>query len=416
MKKLVTIILLPLVLKVYAQSTGDYRSLTTGNWNSIATWERYNGTAWVPATTGQTPTSSDGAVTIRSGHTVTITAAVTGDQVVIDNGGTVIHNSSSTVTLANGSGTDLTINGIWRRQGSATISLSASVTIEVGSGATYEHNLGASGGSIPTASWHANSTLLINYTANTSSSPTNLTQTFGKLEINCPNQTSNNIVITPTNVVTEFRVTNSGTGSFEIQDLVIDGNYVQTGGTVKVRFSTSSSTANIKGSFQLSGGTFMIADANGSANSVTLTIDGNCDLSGGTFIFGNTSSTSGTGFLVIKGHTTIGSGVDLSQGFIRTTTGFYINRATPGTTKVNIAHTFASGTVRNCFYYNTTNVTGIEKVYNGSSAQNSVNGTSTTPASGYAPWPTSGSIIKNFTVNNSAGLTLRDSRTINDTL
>jgi hypothetical protein len=415
MKKILLLLAMFVCCDLICQSSGDYRSKTSGTWITASNWETYNGTSWVTASTS--PTSVHGAITILNGHTMTVGSSVTVDQVVVEAGGTVVHNSASggTVTLNDGTGTDLTIYGTWRRQGSASISLNASASIEVSNGAVYEHNIGASGGSIPTATWNTNSTLLLNYSVNISSAPTNLTQTFGKFEINCPNQTSNNIVIKPTNVVTEYRVTSTGTGSFELQDLEIDGNYIQSGGTMKVRSSTGASTANIKGSFQLNGGTFMITDANGSANAVTLTIDGNCELSGGTFIFGNTSSTSGIGFFVIKGSMTVSSGVGFT-GFFRTTSGFYINRASAGTSTLNIAHTFASGTARNCFYYNTTNVTGINELYNGTSAQSTINGTNTTPAAGYSAWPTSGSIIKNFTINNSAGVTLSNARTINTAL
>ena len=34
--------------------TGDYRSVANGNWSTLATWERYNGTAWVTPTTAVT--------------------------------------------------------------------------------------------------------------------------------------------------------------------------------------------------------------------------------------------------------------------------------------------------------------------------------------------------------------------------
>ena len=35
---------------VMAQSVNDYRSINSGNWTSSLTWEVYNGTIWVPAT------------------------------------------------------------------------------------------------------------------------------------------------------------------------------------------------------------------------------------------------------------------------------------------------------------------------------------------------------------------------------
>jgi hypothetical protein len=198
--------------------------------------------------------------------------------------------------------------------------------------------------------------------------------------------------------------------------LVIDGNYVQTGGTAKIRYAAGAgSNANVKGSFTLSGGSFMINDANGSANQSQLTVDGACNLNGGTFSFLNTSGTSGVAFMILKGTTTIGSGVTFS-GFLLTTSGFYFNRATAGTIDLNIAHPFSSGSIRNCFYYNTTNVTGINETYNGTSAQTTVNGTNATPGTGYAAWPTSGNVINNLTINNSAGVTMSVSKEVNGAL
>ena len=55
-----------------AQSAGDYRTATSGQWDQAGTWETYNGSAWVAASVS--PDSSDGVLTIRNGHTVTIDA------------------------------------------------------------------------------------------------------------------------------------------------------------------------------------------------------------------------------------------------------------------------------------------------------------------------------------------------------
>lgn len=96
----------------YAQNTGDYRSLASGNWNAITTWQRYNGTGWVAA--AAYPTSTDGVITIRDGHIITIGSYnLTLDQVTVDGGAQLIVNSSTTysVTLSNGPGDDLIING-----------------------------------------------------------------------------------------------------------------------------------------------------------------------------------------------------------------------------------------------------------------------------------------------------------------
>lgn len=54
-----------------AQVTGDYRSVATGNWSAIATWQYYNGSAWVAATKYPGQVSGDQTVTIQSPNVVT---------------------------------------------------------------------------------------------------------------------------------------------------------------------------------------------------------------------------------------------------------------------------------------------------------------------------------------------------------
>src|SRR5438046_629527 len=50
----------------YAATSGDYRAVATGNWNSTSTWQTYNGSSWVAA--GTTPTTS-GNIKIQSPYT-----------------------------------------------------------------------------------------------------------------------------------------------------------------------------------------------------------------------------------------------------------------------------------------------------------------------------------------------------------
>jgi len=49
---------------------GDYRSKQSGNWTTASTWQRFNGSAWVDAITGQTPDTATTRVTILNGHSV----------------------------------------------------------------------------------------------------------------------------------------------------------------------------------------------------------------------------------------------------------------------------------------------------------------------------------------------------------
>src|ERR1051326_5709710 len=100
-------VFLTLALPALAQNVGDFRSITSSNWNSVATWERYDGANWVG---GFFPTNANaGVITIQNGHSVTNTATLTADQIVVASGGTLAL--SSTLTLANGSGIDLDVSG-----------------------------------------------------------------------------------------------------------------------------------------------------------------------------------------------------------------------------------------------------------------------------------------------------------------
>jgi CSLREA domain-containing protein len=85
-----------------------FRSKASGAWNSTSTWETSaDGNTWVNAVT--TPTSADGAITIRNGHTVTVTASVDADELTVNDGGILLINSNVTFTVNDGPGTDLTV-------------------------------------------------------------------------------------------------------------------------------------------------------------------------------------------------------------------------------------------------------------------------------------------------------------------
>lgn len=85
-----------------------FRSIATGNWTSAASWETSpNGTDWSAAASA--PTEADATITIRNGHTITVSSSVTLDQVVIEAGGTLLH-TAGTLTVANGVGDDVEIS------------------------------------------------------------------------------------------------------------------------------------------------------------------------------------------------------------------------------------------------------------------------------------------------------------------
>lgn len=257
---------------LFAAANGDYRSKATGNWSSTSSWEFYNGTSWVAAT--GTPTSADGSITILSGHTVTVTVSITADQVIVDPGGSLTVFSGKNLTIANGTGDDLTVNGtvtingtitnqassnmelsglaILKNGGANTFASNATININSGgryraedasmtvssghwivkSGGVYQHNLDAA--ALPVATWNSGSTCEV--TGVVSTLPSGLNQIFKNFTWNCPNQTSiENLQGKLIDVNENLIFTSTGTGSVRLSQtenytLNIGGNvYVQGG-------------------------------------------------------------------------------------------------------------------------------------------------------------------------------------------
>jgi len=122
---------------VHAQDAGDYRSVATGNWENINTWETFDGTLWVAAATA--PSSSDGVITIRNPHTVSITQAITIDQVVV-NAAAALHAFNAVVTIADGPGNDVVQNGTMFIASSGTLNVAAGAFISGFAGIQFDGN------------------------------------------------------------------------------------------------------------------------------------------------------------------------------------------------------------------------------------------------------------------------------------
>ena len=78
--------------------TGYYRTRATGNWNNIATWEvSPDNVTWYSA--ASSPDYNANTISILNGHTVTVTANVIADQVIVSTGGVVVVNSGIIMTV-----------------------------------------------------------------------------------------------------------------------------------------------------------------------------------------------------------------------------------------------------------------------------------------------------------------------------
>src|SRR6187397_1801427 len=78
MQKFISVLIASILISytVLAQSSGDYKSIGSGNWNDPTKWETYNGSSWISTATYPGQNSGSGAVTIRIFHELKLTATV----------------------------------------------------------------------------------------------------------------------------------------------------------------------------------------------------------------------------------------------------------------------------------------------------------------------------------------------------
>jgi hypothetical protein len=112
-------------------ATDYFRSRASGTWATASNWESSrDNTNWITSTLA--PTSAANTITIRDLHTITISAAVTADQITVLSGGTLALNGAD-LTLNNGTGTDLTIasGGTFDNGGESQITRSGTPSISI---------------------------------------------------------------------------------------------------------------------------------------------------------------------------------------------------------------------------------------------------------------------------------------------
>jgi hypothetical protein len=139
-----------------ASSTDYFRSVATGSWDDIATWESStDNSTWLPATA--VPNSAANIISIRNGHTVTFSAFHSVDQVVIENLG-VLDFSAGLLNVENGSGDDIDVQtgGIFILSSAANPpSFAAGATCNVASAATLRVSAGGLTAAAPAAGVNA---------------------------------------------------------------------------------------------------------------------------------------------------------------------------------------------------------------------------------------------------------------------
>jgi hypothetical protein len=360
---------------VLGQNNGDFRTAESGNWNSISSWQFFDGTDWINA--ASIPTASTaGFILIRQNHTVTITASVTIDQTIIEYGGKLVL-SGGTLTLANGEGTDLLILGIYERISSTSISLSTSATAVCGVTGTYIHN--NEGGIIPIMSWQDGSLLHIKKSSFSTSiaGDNHLVQSFWDVYVE-------------------------------------DGNDIRISGT-----ATTSRTMVVRNNFNLAGGSFYLKRSNtvGSATS-KLEVGNHFIQTGGNFNWNGDNEGAHIVQLFVGGDLRIENGN--WGGFVSTNKcecGVYFNgNGIEQTYLTTLPHSIG-GTIRDRFYYRSdiNGPTGLHEVYESQvSSQNTIRGLiCANLPSGFSAWPSGGNQLKTVSINNPISVELRSEKMIN---
>jgi hypothetical protein len=210
-----------------------------------------NGTLTNP----NTFTANNAAVTIGSGG-------------VLNNSGTIASTSATSLSISgtltnSGSGifqnllTTVNSGGVINNSSSTVISGSVT-SLKFLDGSTYNHNFTNTPGTIPTATWSANSTVVIStYTTNTTV-PTNIiNQTFGNIIWNVPTTSSEiNLGLSASTITaagTFSLLSHGGTKlSLPIGGVLSVNNFTQATGTI-LNLIGGSSTLKVSGTFTQSG-------------------------------------------------------------------------------------------------------------------------------------------------------------------
>jgi hypothetical protein len=166
------------------KSSKYFRSKATGNWSETGTWEEsINNTNWVNASS--IPDAGDISVTVRNGHTVTLTGATTAPNLTINSGG-ILSTGANSLTLGNS--TTLTVDlGATLNAGTSVISFSTSGTATINGLFQTANTTGFSGAAgtalsstiAPTIALGANSTVDYNAAGN----QTVTTRTYANLTL-----------------------------------------------------------------------------------------------------------------------------------------------------------------------------------------------------------------------------------------
>ncbi len=263
---------------------GDYRSVASGNWSNLATWQFFNGTSWATPTAGQgVPTITSGKITIQSGTSVRVNSTMYIDELIINNGGAMDFASNITLTIADDPGVDLINNGTITVNGRSTGPNYLNVDGQLENNGSIGVTMNTNTGSVNIAN---GATLICSATSTISGAGDFSLMSGATIEIG-----SLNGIAALGNNTGNIRTTN-------IRDFSAGANYIYNGAGSQVTGSGLPQTA-ISGEITISEGASVTA-TNSIIADGTLTVNGTFIPGAASQTFGGTGTLTGTGILKIS--------------------------------------------------------------------------------------------------------------------
>lgn len=340
-----------------------FRSVTSGVWENPAVWEASTDPAFTspaPVTPSTYPIFSNSAgIQIRNTHNVTVTTpsafgGIPLDQTTVDLGGTLTIQSTASITVANGVGTDLIVNGtLVNSSGSAS---TVTGTIQFSSTGVYNHSVNS--GTVPAATWDAGSLCTISGT--TTVEPLGLTQTFSDFTWNCTGQSAarnlsgtltsaRDVIIQSTNSNT-LGLTSTTAMSSTFRNLTINSGFLT---MVTGAAGTNTVAVNVTNDVTINGGGLTVSGASATGTGTTTFSVGNAlsnVSSAGTSLVVNGGARTAATLTIGNGYTqnnttgsvslvqSSGAGtMTITSGNYTLTSGNFLMSSSTGTATINVA-------------------------------------------------------------------------------
>lgn len=275
---LLTLFFLPLL--VGAQSVNDFRSIANGNWSTLASWERYDGSSWVSATY-YPGNGATGLVTV--GNSITLDVSVSIPELVIDGAGVLTGSGNFTLTTTG----NLTCNGTlsWTNNAGGDISVGGNLNIS-GTFSIFNRNLTVTG-----------TTILSGNGAFTDGSDTGNNNFTGVVTLSDNSTFTTNAVTTTGRLTFGSDFVHSSTANTIIGTATINGN-------LSVNSGSFSKTA--AGTLSVSGTTTLNNDA-----ALSITNNSQSNFTGKVTI--NNSATWNSTGVITAGRFTLANGIEQSS-------------------------------------------------------------------------------------------------------